>query len=237
MKKSLKSGFTLLEVMMAVAVLALVGISIYRFVETTLAAVRFSTEQFRDNALTGAFSEYLRAQLQSLPASRKGVLTGEPHRFNDIPADELRWISGSGSGVLTRFAPGEWNVTLTTRALKNGDAEMGLRRQDVDGHGEATWLPLFAGVKGFEVRYFDGRTQEWVEKWTDLTILPALVRVRLWRGASAEAYEVVLPLPAAAQVPKGMRRIIRRPEMNPALPGSIPQGKTGTAQKPQGGNP
>ena len=36
-------GFTLLEVMMAVMILGLVAISIYRFVETTLNAIRIST--------------------------------------------------------------------------------------------------------------------------------------------------------------------------------------------------
>jgi len=193
------SGFTLLEVMLAVAVLALVGVSIYRFVETTLTAVRLSTENDRTRGLATAFAGYLRNQTLSLPSAREGAISGEPHRFNNISSDELRWITRPGSGLLTRHATGEWTVTLTTKALEKGEYELGFRRQDVEAKKEASWLPLFRGVRGFEVRYFDAGRKEWMEKWTDPQTRPSLIRVKLWRDPSSEAYEMVLPIPVKAQ--------------------------------------
>jgi len=197
--KAKRPGFTLLEVMLAVFVLALVSISIYRFVETTLTAVRVSAATERERALVTAFAAYLRKQMLTLPSARAGAITGEPHLFNNVASDELCWVSGPGSGLLTRHATGEWTVTLTTKQLDKGEYELGLRRQDVMRKKDATWLPLFRGVRGFEVRYYDASRKEWMEKWTDPQSRPALIRVKLWRDPSPEAYEIVLPIPAMAR--------------------------------------
>ena len=189
----------MLEVMLAVFVLALVGVSIYRFVETTLMAIRVSQEGERQRTLITAFAKYLRGQMLALPSERTGAISGEPHRFSNVSSDELRWIARPGSGLLTRHATGEWVVTLTTKEIKNGEYELGFRRQDVDAKLSATWLPLLAGVHGFEVRYFDPNRKEWFEKWTDTQSRPALVRVKFWRDPMPEAYEVVLSIPVKAQ--------------------------------------
>ena len=192
-------AFTLLEVMLAVCVFALVGISIYRFVETTLTAVRVSTASAREQALGTAFFAYLRGQMLALPSARAGAITGEAHRFSGISSDELRWIARPGSGLLTRHATGEWIVTLTAKQLQSGEYELGLRRQDIEAKKDPVWLPLFRGVRGFEIRYYDPSRAEWMEKWTDVMSRPTLIRVKLWRDPSPEAYEVVLPIPAKAQ--------------------------------------
>ena len=210
-----RSGFTLLEVMLAVAVLALVGISIYRFVETTLTAVRVSAESERNRTLITAFAGYLRNQMISLPSARVGAITGEPHRFSNISSDELRWITRPGSGLLTRHAAGEWTVILTAKQLEKGEYELGLRRQDVDAKTTADWLPLFQGVRGFEVRYFDAGRKEWMEKWTDTQTRPVLIRVKLWRDPSSEAYEIILPIPAKAQPAGGGPELVPTPIRGP----------------------
>ena len=197
------SAFTLLEVMLAVCVIAMVGMSIYRFVETTLTAVRVSSASERERSLVASFFAYLRGQMLALPSARTGAITGEPHRFSDISSDELRWIARPGSGLFTRHATGEWTVTLTTKELEKGEYELGLRRQDVEMKKDPVWLPLFRGVRGFEVRYYDEARAEWMQKWTDAQSRPTLIRVKLWRDPSAEAYEVVLPIPAKAQSAAG----------------------------------
>ena len=197
--KDKRNGFTLLEVILAVCLLALVGVSMYRFVETTLTAARVARASERDRALVTAIVQYLRTQMLAIPAVRAGAISGEPHRFNNVPSDELRWIARPGSGLLTRHASGEWQVTLTARQVNGGQYELGMRRQDVEGSRDATWLPLFGGVRGFEVRYFDAARKEWMEKWTDPQTRPALIRIKLWRDPDPEAYEMVLPIPGKVQ--------------------------------------
>ncbi|XHR29306.1 MAG: prepilin-type N-terminal cleavage/methylation domain-containing protein [Chthoniobacteraceae bacterium] len=194
------AAFTLLEIMLAVAILALIGIGIYRFVASTMAAVAVSTRADEEHTLVTAFADYLSAQMLALPPSQAGAVSGEAHRFSGVSSDELTWTARPGSALLTRHASGEWTVTLTAKALDHGEYELGVRRQNVARQREATWLPLLRQVKGFEVRYFDAGRKDWVEKWTDPQTRPALVKVRLWRGQ--EAFEWVLPIPAKAQ-PKG----------------------------------
>ncbi|XHR27279.1 MAG: prepilin-type N-terminal cleavage/methylation domain-containing protein [Chthoniobacteraceae bacterium] len=194
-----KSGFTLLEVMLAVALLALVGMSIYRFVETTLTAVRISAEGEKERSLIRAFAAYLRAQMLALPSAQAGAITGEPHRFNNLSSDELSWIAFPGSGLLTRHATGEWVATLTAKQIDGGEYELGLRRQDINRKRDAAWLPLFRGVRGFEVRYFDKSRKEWMEKWGDLQTRPTLIRVKLWRAPISAPHEWIIPIPVKAQ--------------------------------------
>jgi hypothetical protein len=135
----------------------------------------------------------------ALPSARAGAILGEPHRFSSISSDELSWIARPGSGLLTRHATGEWTVTLTAKQLDGGEYELGLRRRDVEGRRDANWLPLFRGVRGFEVRYFDGVRKEWLEKWTDPQARPTLIRMKLWRDPVPEAHEWVFPIPVKAQ--------------------------------------
>lgn len=184
---------------MAVALLALVGISIYRYVDTALYAARVSANADQEHSLVTAFSRYLRMQMQALPAGRPGAITGEAHRFNRISCDELSWIAGPGSSLLTRHANGEWLVTLTARNLNGGEYELGLRRQDIERRHDPKWLPLFRRVMGFEVRYFDPARREWMEKWADSDTRPSLVKVRLWREDSEDPLEWILPVPVKNQ--------------------------------------
>jgi len=79
--------------MLAVAVLSVVVLSLYRMVETTITAVRLSSQQTQENFFMDSFIQYVREQLQSIPQARAGGLTGEAHKFNDTPADELRWVA------------------------------------------------------------------------------------------------------------------------------------------------
>jgi prepilin-type N-terminal cleavage/methylation domain-containing protein len=221
-----KKAFTLLEIMLAVAVLSVVVLSIYRFVEGTITAVRVTDVQMRDNFMMDSFVDYLRSQLQSIPPTRQGALTGEPHKFNDIPSDELRWIATAGSGLLTRHAEGEWNVTLTTKQIPGSSSyELGLNRQDIEARNDASWLSLFKDVHGFEIRYFDSRAQSWMDKWTDLTVRPSLIRMRLWKGSSTEPREVIFQLPAVtpgAQLPNFNAQRPQRPQRPPGPPPANP---------------
>lgn len=203
--QELKSGFTLLEIMLAVAVLGLVGITIHRFVEGTLNAVRQSTELVAEERSLTALGDFLRYQLQHLPI-RPGAISGEPHRFNEVSGDEIRWVATAGSGLMTRFAGGEYNVALTTRQRTDGDGfELGLNRHDFEARQEANWLPLMPKIHALEIRYYDARTQSWVERWSDQTTRPSIVRMQLWRVADEEPFEMNIPVPyisVAAQLPQ-----------------------------------
>ena len=76
-KNFLRRGFTLLEITFAVAILAMMSMAIYRFVESNLLSMRVSAESTLIDSKYDGLRELLTMQWQSLPAG-EGNLTGEP---------------------------------------------------------------------------------------------------------------------------------------------------------------
>src|ERR1043166_5200185 len=90
-------GFTLLEIIIAVAILATMAMAIYRFVQSNLVAIQVSSAAIAADARYDGLREVLIAQWQSLP-SGKGALVGDTFKLDDRSRDEVRWICGAGPG-------------------------------------------------------------------------------------------------------------------------------------------
>src|SRR4051794_1137843 len=93
-------AFTLLEVMIAVLIISMLMMGVYRFVKSVLIAVNVSTESTVTKQQMEGFMSFLTAQLGDLPIKQQGVLTGTPHKYNNLPADEMDWVCLAGQGVL-----------------------------------------------------------------------------------------------------------------------------------------
>jgi len=196
------AAFTLLEVVLAVTIIALMTLTIYRFIELNLAAIRFSTQKSNDAAAMRALMAVIETQLNDLPRAYPGSLLGEAHKFNNQEADEMQWICGAGNGLFTQFADGLYKVTLALKPIpKTNTSELGVRRMMISGDENDThWLRLLGDVDAMEITYFDQRLNSWVQNWTDPQSRPALARIRIWHAGadSAAPFEAVLPLPVMA---------------------------------------
>ena len=193
-----RRGFTLLEIMLAVAILSLMAVAIYRFVQSNIVALRISSEATAADARYDSLRDLLTAELQSLPAG-SGALTGEPLTVNDRSRDELRWVSGSGLGLLTRYSKDECTVALRLQSEKNSDRyDLGLLRKPKDDLDftdvHESWVPLLDNVRGLQIRFFDARLNVWVSRWTDTVTLPRLVKVTIDRNDAAVPWEAIIPL-------------------------------------------
>lgn len=194
-----RGAFTLLEITLAVAILAMMSMAIYRFVATNLTALRISADANVIDARYYGFLELLTSQLQNLPAG-VGALTGEPLKLNDRSSDEMTWVCGPGPGLLTRYAAGEYRVSLRLRpATKGGDRlEIGLARRTKDSStsdaSSGDWTPLLPNVQDLQIRYFDPRLNTWVDRWSDATTLPRLVKVTIGRLDSSVPWESIVAL-------------------------------------------
>jgi type II secretory pathway pseudopilin PulG len=192
-------AFTLLEIMLAVAILAFMSLAIYRFVESNIVALRVSSEASAADERYDSLRDLLTAQLQSLPAG-SGALIGEPLKLNDRSRDELRWISGPGQGVLTRYAPSDFTVALRlqTDPKDSNRFELGLLRKPKDDRSytdvHESWVPLVDDVKSLQIRYFDSRLNVWVTRWSDTVTLPRLVKVTIERTDANVPWEAIIPL-------------------------------------------
>jgi len=198
LRKSRRSGFTLLEIMLAVAIPAMMSMAIYRFVQSNILALRISTEATASDARFDALRELLTAQLQSLPAG-SAALTGDPIKLNDRSRDEIRWACGAGIGVLTRYAGTDFTVAMRLRQEKKSDRfDLCLLRKPKDDVSftdvHETWVPLLENVKSLQIRYFDSRLNVWVSRWTDSVTLPRLVKVTIERNDASVPWEAIIPL-------------------------------------------
>jgi hypothetical protein len=136
--------------------------------------------------------------LQDLPPGQ-GTLAGEPYKFNGRSRDEITWICSAGAGLLTRYATGEFSVTLRLRPIERSEQmELGIVRESDDDSNPVpenkSWVSLLTGVNSMEIRYFDPRLNAWVDRWTDRGTLPHLIRLTIDRTGSSVPWEAVLPL-------------------------------------------
>lgn len=231
-KRPARRGFTLLEIMLAVAILGMMAMVIYRFVATNLTIMRVSAEESTAEARYSGFINLITTQLQELP-SGQGALSGEPFKFNDRPRDEINWVCGSGPGLVTRYAPGEFIVSVRLRPMngKGEQMEIGFNRkprETAEGSTEGeTWVPLLDKVSSLQIRYFDVRLNAWVERWTDTVTLPKLIRVVIGRP-DRDPTEAVIAL--------GRTALIEAPpqQFQPAQPQQQPgQPQPGQPQPPK----
>ena len=184
---------------MAVAILATMALAIYRFVQSNMVAIRLSSDALAADARYDGLRELLAQQWQSLPPG-KGALTGDALKLNDRERDEIRWICGAGPGLMTRYAAGDFIVALRMQPEKeDGDRyDLGLLRKPTNDsaltNAHESWVPLIENVNTFQVRYFDPRLNVWVERWTDASTLPRLVKVTVGRLDAAVPWEAIIPL-------------------------------------------
>ncbi len=191
-------AFTLLEITLAVAILGMMAVAIYRFVATNLVAVRLSAQVNADDARYAGFANLLTEQLQNLPPGQ-GTLGGEPYKFSGRSRDEMTWVCSAGPGLLTRYATGDYAVTLRLKPIPKTDLmELGVTREPEDDtsptDADRSWVPLIEDLRSMEIRYFDPRLNAWVDRWTDRGTLPHLVRVTLDRVGGSVPWEAIIPL-------------------------------------------
>ena len=179
-------GFTLVEIILATAILGLMAMAIFRFVQSNIIALRISATENMETARYNGLLGLLTAQWQDLPTG-VGALAGDTYKFNGRSRDEIVWACGAGPGLLTRYAGGEFTVRLRLRPMKEGSDRLQLGcyrkpRGDAEGENEnETWVPLIDDVNGLRIRYFDTRLNAWVERWTDTGTLPRLIELIIQR--------------------------------------------------------
>jgi prepilin-type N-terminal cleavage/methylation domain-containing protein len=190
-------GFTLLEIMLAVAILGMMAIAIFRFVQTNLTVLRFSSEIAAADAQYDGLRDLLTTQWQSLSPLRARMV-GEPFKLNDRERDEIKWNCGAGPGLLTRYAPGEFTAVLRLQPGTDNRLDLGILRKPQDDGDVAekneSWVPLIKNVGSLEISYFDPNANDWLPRWPGGNRLPSLVKVSVGRPDAPDPWEAVIPL-------------------------------------------
>jgi type II secretory pathway component PulJ len=197
------AAFTIIEVMISVLILLLISVSLYRFLSVNLGAIAASTEGTIEQEQLNALFRYLQAEFDEIPAKGQGRFSGNSKRFADLSDDEMQWTCKPGPGVLTTAAEGTYKTTLMRhpRSATSRNFDLGLRRRSSEATGnewsEKDWWPLVRDVAELEIRYWDARMNQRVERWQDPNVLPLMVTVSLRKSKNSPLRTVVLTIPSA----------------------------------------
>ena len=199
-RKSLRiGGFTLLEIMLAVGILGLMSLAIFRFVQANMTALRVSSDIATRDSQYDGLRDLLTSEWQSLSPTRARMI-GEPFKLNDGGRDVITWICSAGPGLLTRYAPGEFIVALRLQPEneKSDRLDLGLSRKPKDasdiGERHETWVPLVKNVSSLQISYFNPSLNTWIDRWSNASQLPWLVKVTVGRADSPVPWEAIIPL-------------------------------------------
>jgi prepilin-type N-terminal cleavage/methylation domain-containing protein len=187
-------GFTLLEIMLAVAILGMMAVAIFRFVQANMTALYSAAADAQYDGLR----DLLTAQWQSMKLST-AKMKGQPFKLNDRERDELTWTTNAGVGLLTRYAPGGFNVTLRLQPAggKGGRLDLGFLRKPRDDSGSSeeneSWVPLITNVTSLDIKYFSAQANTWANAWPG-GVPPSLVKIAIGRADSAVPWETIIAL-------------------------------------------
>jgi prepilin-type N-terminal cleavage/methylation domain-containing protein len=206
-----RRGFTLLEVVLAVAILGMTSVGIFKFVQSNLRAIKYSVEDADEVLSVERLVALVQEELYDLPIrGNNGSLTGIPLPSQGRDFDTLEWSSRGGPGLMTTAATGEFRTRLMMKPMsdKSSGYEIGFRRQPVllDSAGglvqggsdkDATWVPLLTHANGLRIRYWDARLGQLIDSWRDPSARPTFVVLSILKEGETFPYEAVLTVPAA----------------------------------------
>jgi hypothetical protein len=206
-----RAAFTLLEVMLAVLILGLTSIGIFKFVQSNLRAIQYSVEDAEEVISIDRLVALVQEELYAIPArGTNGSLSSVNLTSNQMDFDSLEWLSRGGPGLMTTAATGEFRVTLMMKPITptSREYEIGLRRRPVllDSAGglvqggsdkDSTWVPLLPKTAGLRIRLWDPRLGQFVAGWRDPAARPSFVVLSILKEGETAPYEAVLTVPAA----------------------------------------
>ena len=117
-----RGGFTLLEVMLAVAIIGFTTVGIFRFVQSTVRAVAVSVEDTEEQLRVDRLVALVQEEFYSLPARGQTNIQGESIKLNGADFDSIEWRSrggpawgrGASTGTSPSGSTSPWRCSPTT---------------------------------------------------------------------------------------------------------------------------
>lgn len=234
-----RRGFTLIEIMIASAILVIVIASIYSIWYSILRGAKVGSQvaESVQRARTA-----MRAVEDALSTSQMFILNGRHYTFvadttTDPDLMSLSLVSrlpGSypGSAIFGDLAVRR--VTFTVEPGANGASDLVLRQVPVmmatNEVGQEYAIRLAQNVKFFRMEFYDQQTGEWIPEWLNTNQIPRTVRIALALGGSlnksdrpSQIMTRVVTVPSSAVLPQyqmaafatGVGNPLNQPGVNP----------------------
>ncbi|HXF93691.1 MAG TPA: type II secretion system protein GspJ [Nitrospiraceae bacterium] len=161
-------GFTLLEVLLAVAALATVAALVFASLASTVRLVDSVRDAAGREHVIRSTLRLMADELMSAQLHPSSPWIGQNGQQNGRPADVVAFLSSSQIRAREEAAESELARVLYTR---EGTRLIRLARRNLYGLTDE-WLErtdLADHVVGFDVRYFDPLSRTWVDEWDGRT--------------------------------------------------------------------
>jgi type II secretory pathway component PulJ len=174
------AGYLLLEVLLALAVLSISVVMIFRIIQTTLKATADITFLQTQQRKVDGISQLLRRNFESMPQS----CTFQTRSVNGSLELIFRSAPFNFSWVTSKANFG--TVVIASRRLPNGRLALTVLQESgdalnsyVDGSNEkkGEWFPLVDDAEQLSWRFFDGQAEKWTSDWPNPSTKPSLVEL------------------------------------------------------------
>jgi len=198
-------GFTLLEVLLALAIISVVLLIAHLVLWSTLTASERVRSVSEPAASAEALLWLLREDLRGVPAATlvEGAFVGSGTEGRATGTPLISFLTVSDP-LEQRAGTGLWQVSYEVRPNAQRPGSLDLLRAAVPWHqgprAEPVYEPVFRGLSSFDLQYSDGT--EWRGTWSDEPGPPAAVRIRLELPApeqgEPESYQLDLSVPGGS---------------------------------------
>jgi prepilin-type N-terminal cleavage/methylation domain-containing protein len=165
-----KSGFTLLEIMVAIVLTSIVVLVAYAMAQATFDARATLATHLRQTESARALRELLRDALRNARAPQR---PGDPGVT--LSQNNLSFVAAGGAAPLDPDY--DWQITLspTPRGLQFTAVPL--------GHAPATQVSfLVPDVTRWDVRLLAPQGADWLADWSEPKVMPRAVTISFWNG-------------------------------------------------------
>lgn len=211
-RKSIRTGFTLLEVLVALVILSSAFVIIWTTFSTTMKAWTDGSAMLEDFRHGDFVMEQLVSGLRSAAYfEESGKYYGfrmEDQIASRYPGDMLSWVTASPVFMPPDAPIGRamHRLEFTIEDNPDGDPSVAVRAYpylaDEDEVDDAEFYFITSEVQGFDVQFYNTEDEDWEDEWEDTNEVPALVQVTLFmpqEGYGKPAHE----LTRVVQIPLG----------------------------------
>ena len=201
---------TILEVVLAVAILSMISVTVFQFVRSNIQAISISSEEINNQLAVERMTEMVQEEFFSFPGRGQSTLLSKAVRLSGRDVDSVEWRSKGGPGLMTTAAKGEYIARLRIKPLKDNAAkyEIGIEREIAMqetalglvaslGVSKPDWIPLIPNAQSLRLRFFDPRVNTEVDSWTDTASRPSYMRLSVMREGDLVPLEAVIGIPSA----------------------------------------
>jgi len=209
-----RPGFTLLEVLVAVVLLATAFTIIWSTFATTIDGWRRS-QDFLDRITHGDFViDQLVSSLRSAAffgnrAEKYGFWL-ESRGGGDAPRDKISWVASGGAFVLPEnpLSLGLYRIMISVEDASDGSG-LAVRtfphmKEEIDEDDEEPWF-VSPRVIGLDCEVYDFENEDWTDEWENTNAIPSMVLLTVYlepvdKGDPPVKLQRVVEIPVAPAV-------------------------------------